>query len=71
MAKRAKTLADTLRDAIAVSGLSARKLADATGKNGVSQQAVSLFIAGGDVRTGTAEKLARVLGMKLELRGGA
>lgn len=57
-----KQLADTLRNAIRNSGLSANKLADETG---VPQPTITRFLAGADMKLATAEKIAARLGLEL------
>lgn len=60
-AKKAKSLADLLRDRIRSCGLSARKLEEATG---VSQPTITVFLNGGDIRLMTAQKLMDYFGIR-------
>jgi len=58
-----KTMADLLRAKIRASGLSAAKLGKETG---VTQQAISVFLRGKDIRLDTAQKLADYFGLTLK-----
>jgi predicted XRE-type DNA-binding protein len=60
--------AKQLRKAIEASGVSQYHLAKATG---VPQGAISQFLAGKDLRLNTFTRLARVMGMTLELNPAA
>ena len=55
--------AKTLRDAISESGLSQYQLAKAAR---VPQGAISVFLAGGDLRLSTFNRLACVMGLELQ-----
>lgn len=58
-----KVLADSLRDAIRKSGISATALAEETG---VPQPTITRFLAGADMKLETAGRLAAYLGMELK-----
>ena len=58
-----KQLADTLRAAIRMSGLSANALAELTG---VPQPTITRFLAGADMKLATAGKIAAYLGLELK-----
>lgn len=57
-----KEVADTLREAIRKSGLSANELAKRTG---VTQTTISGFLRGRDMRLSHASKIAAYLGLSL------
>lgn len=56
-------MADLLRDRIRKSGLSANRLGKLTG---VTQQAISVFLKGKDIRLDTAQKLVDYFKMVLK-----
>ncbi len=58
-------MAETLRDAIRKSGLSANRLAKETG---VKQTTISKFLRGGDMGLSRASKIAEFLGLELKKR---
>lgn len=60
-----KPLADTLREAIRNSGLSASEIARNTG---VPQPTITRFLAGADMKLETASKIAAYLGLELKRR---
>ena len=55
-------LAQVIRDAIKRVGITQYQLNKITG---IPQGGLSVFLAGGDIRMGTASKLAHVLGLEL------
>lgn len=57
-----KPISDGLRKAIMDSGISQNALSKATG---ISQGRLSEFLAGGDINTENADKLAAYFGLKL------
>lgn len=63
MAKKAKTLADLLRERIRGCGMSAQALAKVTG---ASQPTITVFLNGGDIRLMTAQKLMDHFGITVK-----